>query len=97
MVGERLNTQALGVVVSATFVPRITTNFERLPAVPRAACARLRLIPLSGSKLLCGPECFFNYARVNQSIDHERNFQGSHDPAHGAIHKVGGGSFMGTS
>ena len=38
MVGERLNTQALGVVVSATFVPRITTNFEKLPAVPRAAC-----------------------------------------------------------
>jgi hypothetical protein len=38
MVGERLNPQALGVVLRATFVPRITTNFENLPAVPCAAC-----------------------------------------------------------
>jgi hypothetical protein len=38
MVGERLNAQALGVVLRATFVPRITTNLVKLLGVPCAAC-----------------------------------------------------------
>jgi hypothetical protein len=37
------------------------------------------------------------YAGVNQAINYERNCQGSHDPADGAIRKARDGFFMGTS
>jgi hypothetical protein len=39
MVGEKLNTQALGVVLRARFVPKITTNLVKLP---RSTLCRMR-------------------------------------------------------
>jgi hypothetical protein len=98
MVGERLNTQALGVALRATVYPK--DYYQLREAARRTLCRerrRPRLISAFWQQASWWPRMSLYYAGVNQSIDHERNSQGSHHSADGAIDKVGDGFFMGTS